>query len=126
MGPIGRGLAAGAAGTTALTAVTYADMAWRGRAPSRVPEELVERVLASLGVALPGSRAEVGHRTTALAAVAGIGTGLAVGVLASLARSTGVRASAPVGAVATGATAMAAANVPLAALGVTNPRNWSQ
>ena len=36
------GLLAGAAGTTALNAVTYADMALRGRPGSEIPEHLVE------------------------------------------------------------------------------------
>lgn len=34
------GLAAGAAGTTALNAVTYLDMALRGRPASTTPEEI--------------------------------------------------------------------------------------
>src|SRR3569833_2837053 len=38
------GLLAGAAGTTALNAVTYGDMALRGRPASEVPERLVDRL----------------------------------------------------------------------------------
>ncbi|MCP9968874.1 hypothetical protein LUX57_29935 [Actinomadura madurae] len=39
-----RGLAAGAAGTTALNLVTYLDMAVRGRPASSTPEQSVERL----------------------------------------------------------------------------------
>ena len=42
IGPILRGAAAGAAGTTALNAVTFLDMAVRGRAESETPKRTVE------------------------------------------------------------------------------------
>ena len=43
-----RGAAAGAAGSTALNAVTYLDMAGRGRGSSSTPEQTVQ-ALAGLG-----------------------------------------------------------------------------
>jgi len=42
-GSFARGLLAGAAGTTALTAVTYLDLALRGRPASTLPEETSRR-----------------------------------------------------------------------------------
>nr|MDQ3307779.1 hypothetical protein [Actinomycetota bacterium] len=48
------GAAAGAAGTTALNAVTYADMVWRARPASSTPEDTVERLSDAVGVEVPG------------------------------------------------------------------------
>ncbi len=48
------GMAAGAAGTTALNVVTYADMAWRERPSSSAPGELVERAAERAGTSIPG------------------------------------------------------------------------
>ncbi len=50
---------------------------------------------------------------------------MAVGVLASLARTAGVRLPTTVGAVATGAAAMALTDGTTTALGVSDPRDWS-
>jgi hypothetical protein len=48
------GAAAGAAGTTALNAVTYLDMAIRGRPASSVPDQAVRTIGGKLGVEVPG------------------------------------------------------------------------
>ncbi|WP_196791527.1 hypothetical protein [Motilibacter deserti] len=122
---IGRGIAAGAAGTTVLNAVTYLDMALRGRPASQAPDQLVERLAADVGTQVPGSGETADNRRSALGALAGIATGVSVGVAASLARTAGVRAPAPLGALLTGAVAMAASDVPLALTGVSDPRSWS-
>jgi hypothetical protein len=118
-GILARGLAAGAVGTTVVDAVTHLDALWRGRPPGAAPERVVEAVAARLGRKAPD-----GHRRTALGALLGIGTGLGTGVLTSAARSSGARFSGPAGAVVTGAVAMAAAEGPAAALGVSDPRTW--
>ncbi len=125
LGSVARGLAAGAAGTTALDAVTHLDALWRGRAPSPAPERVVDAIAARLGRGLPGRGAVRAHRRAALGALGGLGTGLGVGVLASVTRASGVRFPGPVGAVVTGAVAMAATDVPVAALGVADPRTWT-
>ncbi|SEO40078.1 hypothetical protein [Trujillonella endophytica] len=125
-GTFTRGLVAGAAGTTVLTAVTYLDMAIRGRPASTAPERTVDALAAVAGAQVPGRGRVLEDRRTALGALAGIGTGLATGVLASVARSAGIRLPGPVGAVATGATAMAACDIPIAVLGVGDPRTWSR
>jgi hypothetical protein len=125
IGSFARGLAAGAAGTTVLNAVSYLDMALRGRPASSVPGTLVDVVAGRIGRDIPGKGREKDSRREALGALAGIANGLGTGVLASAARSAGVRFSAPVGAVLTGAAAMAATDVPIAALGVSDPRTWT-
>ncbi|NHC45238.1 hypothetical protein G9H72_08235 [Motilibacter sp. K478] len=125
MGAIGRGIAAGAAGTTVLNAVTYLDMALRARPASSAPEELVERLAAGAGRQVPGAGEEADNRRSALGALAGIATGVGIGVAASLARSAGLRLPQPFGALLTGAAAMAASDVPLAVTGVSDPRSWS-
>jgi len=120
-----RGLTAGAAGTVALDAVGHLDMALRGRPASRVPEQVVDAVAERLGRPVPGRGRVQDSRRTALAALAGLGNGLGVGVLASAARSYGVRFSPPVGAVLTGAASAAATDLAVAQLGVGDPRTWS-
>ncbi|MBY3552840.1 hypothetical protein HGI15_05405 [Modestobacter lapidis] len=124
-GSFARGVLAGAAGTVALNVVTYLDMAVRGRPASTVPARTVDALADALGRPVPGSGAEREARRTALGALAGIAQGLAVGVLASTARSAGLRLPGAVGALAAGAASMAATDGPVAALGVSDPRDWS-
>jgi hypothetical protein len=124
-GSFARGLLAGAAGTTALHAATYLDLAVRGRPASSLPGQAVDVLAARTGRRFPGRGRAREFRRTALGALAGIGNGLAVGVLASVSRSAGLRFSAPLGAVVTGATSLAATDAPLAALGITDPRRWT-
>ncbi|SDP14959.1 hypothetical protein SAMN05660199_03285 [Klenkia soli] len=124
-GSFSRGLAAGAAGTTVLNAVTYLDMALRGRGASSTPEDTIDAAVDAAGTKLPGKKSERENRRTALGALSGIGNGVAVGVLASLARTAGVRLPTTVGAVATGAAAMALTDGATTALGVSDPRDWS-
>lgn len=120
-----RGILAGAAGTAALNAVTYLDMALRGRSASDAPGRTVQAALRRFDVDIPGRGAERENRRSALGAVGGIAVGVGIGVLASAARSAGLRFSAPTGAALTGAAAMAASDVPMAALRVSDPRAWS-
>ena len=120
-----RGLLAGAAGTTLLNAVTYLDMAVRGRPASDTPERTVDAGVRKLGRDLRGNSEQRDARRTGLGALSGIGSGLAIGVGASAARAFGVRLPGPLAAVATGAGAMVATNLPLAAAGLTDPREWS-
>ncbi|WP_324273344.1 hypothetical protein [Blastococcus brunescens] len=122
---LSRGLVAGAAGTTALNLVGYLDMALRGRPASDVPERVVDALAAGTGRRVPGRGTARQSRRSALGALAGMVNGLGVGVLASGVRSYGVRFPAPVGAVVTGAAAMAATDVPVALLGISDPRGWT-
>ncbi len=122
---IGRGLAAGAAGVTALNAASFVDMLIRGRPGSEAPGRLVEELLRWADIDIPGRGQEKANRRTALGAIAGIKAGLGVGMLAAAARSAGLRVPAPIGVALTGAAAMAAADVPLAKLNITDPSTWS-
>src|SRR3954447_3904619 len=120
-----RGLLAGAAGTAVLDAVGSLDMAVRGRPASGLPAQTVEALATALGTRIPGRGEALQSRSTALGALAGTGAGLAVGVAASAARRWGFRPGRAIGALATTAAAMAATDVPAAALGVTDPRTWT-
>jgi uncharacterized membrane protein len=125
-GTFSRGLIAGAAGTAALHAVTYLDMALRGRPASTVPAQLVDAAADAAGTEVPGRGATRDARRTGLGELAGIANGVGLGVLSSLVRSAGVRMPFPVGAVVKGAAAMAATDLPIAALGVSDPRRWTR
>ncbi len=125
MGVIGRGLAAGAVGVTALNTVSWLDMAVRARAASDTPQQVVDAVAERLGQSVPGSRGERANRRSALGSLVGIASGLAVGVGASAARAAGIRLPGPLAAVATGAAAMAAADLPTSLLGLNDPRDWT-
>jgi hypothetical protein len=120
-----RGAAAGAAGTTALNAVTYLDMALRGRPASSVPEAAIERASRTAHLSIPGSGESRSNRLSGLAALGGIATGVGVGAVVGLIRALGWDASAPTTAIAAGAGAMAVADVPLAASGLSEPQDWS-
>src|SRR5260370_37151117 len=77
-----RGAVAGAAGTTALNAVGYADMALRGRPASSTPARVAEQLARRVGGTIPGSGAARQNRAEGLGALAGIATGAGVGALA--------------------------------------------
>jgi hypothetical protein len=124
-GSVRRGLIAGAVGTTVLNAVTYVDMAVRGRPASEMPARTVTTGLYLLDVDVPGGGAERQSRETAFGALTGIAAGIGVGVASSLARAAGLRLSPVLGPVLTGAAAMAATDLPAAALGVTDLTKWS-
>lgn len=117
------GAAAGAAGTTALNGVTYLDMAVRGRPASSTPEDTVDRLTAVAGVDIPGEGEARPNRLSGLGALAGLLTGVGVGALAGL-FTTKLRLPPPVLSVLIGVAAMAGSNIPMTALGVTDPRSW--
>jgi hypothetical protein len=121
-----RGAAAGAAGTTALDAVTYLDMAVRGRATSSTPEQTVEKLAEKAHVPIPGEGATRDNRVQGLGAVAGLVAGIGVGVLGGLARASGYRPATPVGITLTTLGALLVGNGPMTALGITDPRTWSR
>jgi hypothetical protein len=125
------GAVAGAAGTTALNVTTYLDMAVRGRPASTMPEEAVKLAGDKLGVPIAPHdwqseevRAKAANRQTALGALAGLATGISVGALYGLARGRARGIRIPVAGVVAGLGAMALSDVPLAASGLTDPRQW--
>lgn len=118
------GAAAGAAGTTALNAVTYLDMVLQGRPTSETPEQTVERLSEVTNVSVPGEGETRDNRVAGLGPLAGLVTGVGSGVLLALARAAGWRPGPIVEAgVATGL-ALLGSNGPMTALGVTDPRTW--
>ncbi|HEY0506804.1 MAG TPA: hypothetical protein VGD12_01965 [Blastococcus sp.] len=120
-----RGAAAGAAGTTALDAVTYLDMAIRGRPASSSPERTVEKLAEKAHLAVPGDGQTRQNRLQGLGALTGYAAGVGIGVLVGLVRAAGFRSSPLVGtAVITGGV-LVATNSPMTVLGVTDPRTWS-
>ena len=120
-----RGAAAGAAGTTALNAVTYLDMAVRGRGTSSTPEDTVEKLAATAHVPIPGTGETRENRKQGLGPLLGLVAGIGVGVLGGLARASGYRSAKPVGIGLTTLGVLVVANGPMTALGVTDPRTWS-
>lgn len=117
------GAAAGAAGTTALNAVAYLDMAVRGRPTSDTPERTVERLADELGVEIPGDPDTRSNRVAGLGPLTGIAAGVGVGIAGGLLAGR-VRLPLPLAALVLGAAAMAASDGSMAALGVTDPRTW--
>jgi hypothetical protein len=77
------------------------------------------------GTEIPGDKSEHDNRLAGLGPLAGIFTGIAVGVAAAFARPALGRIAAPLAAVTLGALAMAGADGPLVALGLTKPGQWT-
>jgi hypothetical protein len=120
-----RGAAAGAAGTTALNAVTYLDMAGRGRGTSSTPEQTVEALAERVHLTIPGDEEKRQNRVQGLGPLTGLAAGIGIGVLAGLARAAGLRTTAPVGTVLTTIGVLIGSNGPMTVLGITDPRTWS-
>jgi hypothetical protein len=114
------GAAAGALGTLALEATTYADVLARGRPPSQVPAETAGTLAQEAGVELDE------NRRSGLGALMGYATGVGVGALVGLLRPAPLlrRIPAPIAAGAVGAAAMAAGNAVPVAKGITEPADW--
>ncbi|MEU6404308.1 hypothetical protein [Streptomyces sp. NPDC046985] len=120
-----RGGVAGAAGTTVLNAVSYADMALRGRPSSEAPARTVEKIAEDAGHPVRGADGIRDNRLSGLGALSGIAVGCGVGAAVSLLRRAGVRMPWWMGGAVTGALAMAATDLPMRRLGVTDPASWS-
>ncbi len=119
------GAAAGAAGTTVLNAATYVDMALRGRPSSSTPERTVEALARRAHARIPGKGEDRDNRVTGLAALSGILTGVAVGATLGALGRFGVRPGLLAGSALTGLAAMAATDLSMTRLKVTDPRTWS-
>jgi hypothetical protein len=120
-----RGAAAGAAGTTALDAVTYLDMVVRGRPASSTPERTVEELAQRAHVPIPGPGGKRANRVQALGALTGLAAGTGVGALVGLARAAGIRTSPSVATALVTAGVLVGTNGPMTVLGITDPRTWS-
>ena len=122
------GTAAGAVGTVALNVATYADMAIRGRPSSSVPAKMVGVLADKAGIPLSaggeGDDEKGQNRQSGLGALFGYVTGLGVGTAYGLLRPHLRGVPMPVAGVGVGLAAMAASDIPIAALGVSDPATW--
>ena len=120
-----RGAAAGAAGSTALNAVTYLDMVVRGRGASSTPERTVEALAQRAHVPIPGDDETRSNRVQGLGPITGLVAGVGVGVVVGLVRAAGYRSEPLVGTLLTTLGVLVVANGPMTVLGITDPRTWS-
>lgn len=118
------GAAAGAAGTTALNAVSYVDMALRGRPTSSTPEKTVEALSNNTGIPIPGDEDAEQNRVSGLGPLTGLIAGVGIGGLLGLARSAGWRPGLATSTAAATVGALVGTNGPMTLLGVTDPRTW--
>lgn len=120
------GAAAGAAGTVALNATTYADMVARARPSSSVPSEVAGELAGKAGIDLSGSDGDASaqNRKTGLGALLGILTGVGVGTAYGIIRPHMRSVSTPRAAVVLCLAAMAGSDGPATALGITDPTQW--
>lgn len=118
------GAAAGAAGTTALNAVSYVDMALRGRPTSSTPEKTVEALSDKTGIPIPGDEDAEQNRVSGLGPLTGLIAGVGIGGLLGLARSAGWRPGLATSTAAATVGALVGTNGPMTLLGVTDPRTW--
>jgi hypothetical protein len=122
---LGHGMLAGAAGTTALNAATYADMALRGRGSSPLPQQAVETMTHKAGQEIPGDGEIRQHRLEGLGSLSGLATGVGLGAAAGLLGPVLRRLPFGMSAVLLAAAAMAGTDAPMARMGLTDPRSWS-
>ncbi|MDQ3886333.1 MAG: hypothetical protein M3308_04800 [Actinomycetota bacterium] len=122
------GMLAGAAGTTALNATTYLDMAVRGRPPSTTPEHTVRKVEEIIGASLssegPDSQPAEGRRS-GIGALLGIAVGVGTGAVYGLLRPRLRKVPLALLCLGTAAGANVGPVLPMVALGVTDPREWT-
>jgi hypothetical protein len=123
------GMAAGAVGTVALNATTYADMALRGRAASSVPAEAAGRIAEMVGIDLSTEGEEqdgptAQNRKSGLGALQGYVVGLGLGAAYGLVRPRLGDVPVPLAGLGLALAAMAGSDAPSAALGVVEPSTW--
>lgn len=120
------GIAAGAAGTTVLNAVTYLDMVVRARPASSTPADTVRKFEERIGITLstdgPDSESAA-NRREGLGALLGIAAGLGTGAVYGLLRPY-VRAPLLLLGIGAGLAANVGTTGPMVALGITDPRTW--
>jgi hypothetical protein len=122
---IGRGLAAGAAGTTALNAATYLDLALRARPASSTPQRAVDVLARRANQSIPGSGDERNNRLEGLGALSGIAVGVGIGAAAGIFGPILDRLPLLIAGLGLGAGAMAATDLPMTRMGITDPQQWS-
>lgn len=126
-GKLLKGVVAGAAGTTVLNVVTYLDMIGRARPASTTPEDTVRKAedLTGLSLSAEGPDSdEATNRRSGLGALLGLAAGLGTGALYGLVRPALGRTPLVLLGVGAGLVANVGTTGPMAALGVTDPREW--
>lgn len=121
------GIAAGAAGTTALNAVTFLDMAVRARPASSTPQQTVRRTeeLTHLTLSEQGPDSEPAqNRRSGIGSLLGVAAGLGTGAVYGLLRPKLGRVPIVLLGVVAGLGANVGTTGPMAALGITDPRSW--
>ena len=122
------GTIAGAAGTMALDVTTYGDMLLRGRSASGVPAQAAGILADKAGINLAAGGAspeQAESRRSAIGALLGYLTGAGIGTVYGLVRPRLGTLPTPLAGAAVGLAAMAASDVPIARLGVSNPAEWA-
>jgi hypothetical protein len=114
-----KGTVAGAVGTVALNVTTYADMAIRGRPSSSAPAQMVSTLARLLGLSSPSQEGSSQDQTTQNRE-SGLGALLGYGLLRAQRDSVPI----PLASIGVGLAAMAASDVPLIALRVSDPKTW--
>ncbi|MFN2562694.1 MAG: hypothetical protein ABR571_15540 [Jatrophihabitans sp.] len=122
---LARGALAGAAGTTALNAATYADMSWRARSASTMPQQAVTVLAERAGHPVPGQGEVRENRLAGLGSLSGIATGVGIGAVAGVLAPMLRRVPFLLAALAFGGGAMAATDLSMLKLGLTDPAQWS-
>ncbi len=103
----------------ALDVTSYADMALRARSSSGLPAEVVKRLSERAGIPIENE-----NRASALGAISGYMVGVGVGAVYGALRPRVPRVPLMLSAVALGAAAMLASDVPATRIGATDPRTW--
>lgn len=121
------GTIAGAAGTVALDAATYLDMAIRGRSSSDLPANVAGGLAERLGIhaqSITGQSNQAQSRRSGLGALLGYATGVGLGAAYGVLRPRLGSVAVPVAGAAVGIVAMAASDAPAVALRKTDLRTW--
>jgi len=119
------GLVAGAAGATALNALTYAQQAVSGTASSATPDQAALAVTEAVGAHVPGDPDTRQNRLEGLGPLSGLAVGLGVGALGGLLRALGLKVPVALAPVVVGLGAMAVSDSVMIAVGITDPRTWT-
>lgn len=119
------GALAGASGATALNAVSYADMALRGRPAGSSPKATVDAAADKSGTDVPGEGEQAKNRSSGAGQLAGLGVGVGVGIVAGVLRAYHVKIPKGLAPFALGLGAMAISDGTMTALGVADPRSWT-
>lgn len=85
--PVVAGALAGAAGATALNAVSYTDMVLRGRPAGSGPRATVDAAAEATGTDVPGDGDTAPNRADGAGQLAGLAVGVGLGAAAGILRT---------------------------------------